>query len=69
VVAAVAVACGFAVYSSARNLWTNPEVSVSKSHRMEGVPESGTTEARAEGYKHSVYRSLQEKKTNSKIFG
>jgi len=69
VVGAVVVACGFAVYSIARNIMTNPEVHITKASRMEGVPESGVTEARAAGYKDSVYRSLQAKKENTKIFG
>lgn len=42
--------------------------SLNKSYRMEGVPESGTVEERAKGYKSSIYRSIQTGKDNTRIF-
>lgn len=68
-VAAVGVGCTFAVYSMIRNLYTNPDVHMTSATRADALPENDIVEKRAKGYKSSVYRTIQNNKDNSKIFG
>ncbi|KAI8110135.1 hypothetical protein PSENEW3n2_00002230 [Picochlorum sp. SENEW3] len=69
VVAAVAAGCTAAVYSIARNLYTNPDVHLTYDTRGDPVPENDKISKRAEGYSSSFYRGVQSKKENTKIFG
>jgi hypothetical protein len=69
VVAAVAAGCTCAVYSLARNLYTNPDVHLTMETRGDAVPENDAINKRAKGYEKSFYRGVQEGKENTKIFG
>ena len=43
--------------------------SLSAATRSDSVPDNDIIDKRAAGYKHSVYRSIQDGKENTKIFG
>jgi len=58
--AVIGLGLGLTTYSCGRHLWTNPDLHVSKTHRLAGpVDDNGVVLKRAQGYGSSIFKDMK----------